>query len=141
MVVCVHRHINDIEDALHASHTVLQVEPHGSESGCRKGNLKEKGIQDYKYSIAIENSSQENYFTEKIIDCLLLWSMPIYWGCPNISNFFPEHSFYEIELEKPQEIHSIIERPIEKKNIEAMKEARNLILNKYNIWAVIESLL
>ena len=102
---------------------------------------KECGIKDYKYSIAIENSSQENYFTEKIIDCLLLWSIPIYWGCPNISSFFPEHSFYNIELENPEEIHSIIERPIEKKNIEAMKEARDLILNKYNIWAVIESLL
>lgn len=102
---------------------------------------KEIGIRDYKYSIAIENSSQKNYFTEKILDCLLLWSIPIYWGCPNISSFFPEHSFYNIELDKPEEIHSIIKRPIEKKNIEAMKEARDLILNKYNIWPVIESLL
>jgi hypothetical protein len=102
---------------------------------------KEDGIKDYKYSIALENSSQLNYFTEKIIDCLLMWTIPIYWGCPNISDFFPQHSFYNIDLDKPQEVLNIIKRPIEKKNIEAMKEARNLILNKYNIWAVIEKLI
>lgn len=40
------------------------------------------------YSIAIESSSEPNYFTEKLIDCLITKTIPIYWGCPNISEYF-----------------------------------------------------
>jgi hypothetical protein len=49
---------------------------------------KEDGLQDYQFSIIIENSNQLNYFTEKIVDCLVVGTIPIYWGCPNISEFF-----------------------------------------------------
>ena len=45
-------------------------------------------FDDFQFSIVIENSQQENYFTEKIIDCLITKTIPIYWGCPNISDFF-----------------------------------------------------
>lgn len=40
------------------------------------------------YSVAIESSGELNYFTEKLIDCLITKTIPIYWGCPNISDFF-----------------------------------------------------
>jgi len=40
------------------------------------------------FHIAIENTSTLNYFTEKIIDCFLFRTVPIYFGCPNINNFF-----------------------------------------------------
>jgi hypothetical protein len=40
------------------------------------------------YSVAIENSSIPNYFTEKLIDCLITKTIPIYWGCPNIDEYF-----------------------------------------------------
>jgi Glycosyltransferase family 10 (fucosyltransferase) C-term len=42
----------------------------------------------FQFSIVIENSRQQNYFTEKIIDCLITKTIPIYWGCPNINEFF-----------------------------------------------------
>lgn len=42
----------------------------------------------FQYAIIIENSKQNNYFTEKIVDCLITKTIPIYWGCPNISDFF-----------------------------------------------------
>ncbi len=42
----------------------------------------------YRYSIVIENSDEPNYFSEKLIDCLLCRSIPIYWGCRNIDMFF-----------------------------------------------------
>jgi len=45
-------------------------------------------FRTYQYSIAIENSKQENYFTEKLIDCFVTKTIPIYWGCPNIAEFF-----------------------------------------------------
>lgn len=45
-------------------------------------------FRDSKFSIVIENTQNMNYFTEKIVDCILLKTIPIYWGCPNISDFF-----------------------------------------------------
>lgn len=50
----------------------------------------DKGVlfDRYQYSIIIENSQQDNYFSEKLVDCLLSKTIPIYWGCPNIGAFF-----------------------------------------------------
>ncbi len=45
-------------------------------------------LQDYEFSIAITNSRIENYFTEILLDCFRLGTIPIFWGCPNISNYF-----------------------------------------------------
>ena len=42
----------------------------------------------FQFSIVIECSQQPNYFTEKLNDCLLKKSIPIYWGCPNIGEYF-----------------------------------------------------
>jgi glycosyltransferase involved in cell wall biosynthesis len=51
-------------------------------------NGKLIGLKDYKYSIAIENGVYKNYFTEKILDCFLTGTIPIYRGCTNILDFF-----------------------------------------------------
>jgi hypothetical protein len=40
------------------------------------------------FGVAIENTSHNGYFTEKILDCFLLKTIPVYWGCSSISNFF-----------------------------------------------------
>lgn len=40
------------------------------------------------FHIAVENSQQKNYFTEKIIDCFASKTVPIYYGCPNIGDWF-----------------------------------------------------
>jgi hypothetical protein len=52
------------------------------------GDSKEPLFLDYQYSVVIENTRQNNYFTEKLLDCLLTKTIPIYYGCPNISNWF-----------------------------------------------------
>jgi hypothetical protein len=40
------------------------------------------------FAIVIENTSHNGYFTEKINDCMLLKSIPLYWGCSNIGDFY-----------------------------------------------------
>jgi hypothetical protein len=52
------------------------------------GGSKLPLFQCMQYSIVIENSRQENYFTEKLLDCLLTRTIPIYYGCPNIQEYF-----------------------------------------------------
>lgn len=49
---------------------------------------KINGLRDYAYSIVVENTKQDYYFTEKLIDCFVTGTIPIYWGCPSIGNFF-----------------------------------------------------
>ena len=44
-------------------------------------------------NICIENTTKNNFFTEKLIDCLLCKSIPIYIGCPNINNYFNTEGF------------------------------------------------
>ncbi|MBF0227515.1 MAG: hypothetical protein HQK76_18875 [Desulfobacterales bacterium] len=47
-----------------------------------------KTLQEYMFSIVIENDISENYFTEKLLNCFAVGTIPIYIGCPNIENFF-----------------------------------------------------
>ena len=51
-------------------------------------DYKEDSLVGYRYSIVIENSKTDNYFTEKLIDCLAVGTIPIYWGCPNLGDYF-----------------------------------------------------
>lgn len=45
-------------------------------------------LKDYAFSLTIENTKKDFYFTEKLIDCFMTGTLPIYWGCPSISKFF-----------------------------------------------------
>jgi len=49
---------------------------------------KLNGLKDYRFSIVVENTKKDFYFTEKLIDCFATGTVPIYWGCPSIGNFF-----------------------------------------------------
>lgn len=49
---------------------------------------KAECLKPYCFSIVIENSISDIYFTEKIIDCFNTGTIPIYWGTPRISDYF-----------------------------------------------------
>ncbi|WP_171133269.1 hypothetical protein [Ruegeria sp. HKCCA6707] len=49
---------------------------------------KSDGLAPYRYSVVIENVRERNYFSEKLTDAILCGTVPIYWGCPNIDDFF-----------------------------------------------------
>jgi len=51
-------------------------------------NEKTEGLKDYRFSIVVENVKMDYYFTEKIIDCFMTGTIPIYYGCPSIDKFF-----------------------------------------------------
>lgn len=74
--------------------------------GIREITGKIEALKDYHFSIAMENGKSKNYFTEKIMDCFLTGTIPIYWGCPNIGDFFDTKGFYIFET--PEELVSII---------------------------------
>ncbi len=49
---------------------------------------KRHAHQPFRFSVVIENSRSSHYFTEKLIDCFLCHCLPIYWGCPEIADYF-----------------------------------------------------
>ena len=51
-------------------------------------NFKIDGLKDYRFSVVIENCKRDYWFTEKLIDCFATGTIPIYWGCPSIGDFF-----------------------------------------------------
>jgi hypothetical protein len=59
----------------------------------RRINNKLDFIKDYKFTIAFENESYPGYTTEKIFEPMLVNSIPIYWGNPNVDLDFNPESF------------------------------------------------
>ena len=49
------------------------------------------------YSVAIESTEEVNYLSEKLIDCLITKTIPVYWGCPNVSDFFDTSYWLNID--------------------------------------------
>jgi len=45
-------------------------------------------LKDYAFSITLENWIQDNYFSEKIMDCFMLGTVPIYMGARDIGKYF-----------------------------------------------------
>lgn len=56
--------------------------------GYKPFTRREDGFEPYQFTVAIENSQQRGYFTEKLIDAFLCDTIPIYWGAPDIADFF-----------------------------------------------------
>jgi len=65
-------------------------------TGCGKPILtKAEGTVDYMFQMAIENSQKQNYFSDKILDCVACGTVPIYWGCENIGDFFDKRGIIQ----------------------------------------------
>ena len=59
---------------------------------------KIEGLASYKATIAIENQIRPDLYTEKLIDPLLAYTVPIYAGAPNVSDYFDLPSAWKIDL-------------------------------------------
>ncbi|MFA6133503.1 MAG: glycosyltransferase family 10 [Phycisphaerae bacterium] len=95
------------------------------------------GLAPYRYSLAIENYSGPDYWTEKLADCYLAWSMPIYYGCTNIETYFPPESMVRIDITRPDvadQIRQTLSSDLWRQRRDAIAEARQLILNKYQLF-------
>tara|TARA_Y100000591_G_scaffold333177_1_gene374361 strand:- start:5277 stop:6158 length:882 start_codon:yes stop_codon:yes gene_type:complete len=86
-------------------------------------------LKDYMFQIAIENVKREFYFTDKILDCVITGTIPIYWGPKNIGNFFNPKGI--LQFNTPDDLKEILNNlnedkyyemlPYVKENYEAAK--------------------
>jgi GR25 family glycosyltransferase involved in LPS biosynthesis len=92
-------------------------------------------LAPYRYSIAFENVRAPWYFTEKLMDCYVCETMPIYVGDPTITNFFPAESLVVIDPDAPdviEQIRSVIQSDAWRRNRDALLEAKRRVLHEYN---------
>lgn len=75
-------------------------------SAFKKIDNKIEALKNYKFSISIENELIAGFFTEKIIDCFLTGTVPIYWGCPGIEEIFDMNGI--IKFESIEELKTIL---------------------------------
>jgi hypothetical protein len=103
------------------------------------------GLITYKYHISIEYCSIRDYWTEKLTDAFLGYSYPFYYGCTNIYDYFLRDSLTEIDIEDFSGSVDIIEKNILEgrfeSSLESLKMGRNLILTKYNLFAMIPEII
>jgi hypothetical protein len=93
-------------------------------------------IAPYKYHIAIENSSVANYWTEKLTDAWIGWSLPIYYGDPTILEQIPDPKGIEIiDIDDTQKALSQIERILRADPYDSRLSA----IKKCRVWAINES--
>ncbi len=95
-------------------------------------------LAPYKYSIAIENTVESDYFTEKISDCFVSLTFPFYYGCPNIKDYFNSQSYELININDFYGACGIIKKIINddnhyKKKLEFLVESKNKIINQYSL--------
>ena len=98
----------------------------------------EEMCRDYLFTIAIENTSHDYYFTEKIINPLINNTVPLYWGCKRVEEYFPKHTIRltgnitrDVII-----IHSVLRNP--NKYIAEYKIDQEMVLNKVNLVKNIE---
>lgn len=106
-------------------------------SGINPIETKEIGLANYCFSFAIENCSEPGYYTEKILDCFLTGTVPIYWGDSMIENifdrngiiFYNEMNYSDITFDK----YNSIKESINNNFIKALEITKtNTINNSIN---------
>ncbi len=102
---------------------------------------KYEALDRYKYSLAIENHIAPGHWSEKIADVLLAEALPFYAGDPNLDKVLPPDSFIRIPINNPTEAIRIVKVAIAnneyEKRLPAIREAKRLLLTKYNMYAQI----
>ena len=101
-------------------------------------------LAPYKYHIVIENSSQLYYWTEKISDCFLAETFPLYYGCTNLSDYFSTEAFLPIDIFNFESAITKIDQLIAENAYEKRKAAlaicKRQVLEEYNLFNYVAQL-
>ena len=58
---------------------------------------KQDALINYKFNLVIENEYSNNWITEKFYDGILTETVPVYYGCKNIKDIYPEDGYILID--------------------------------------------
>lgn len=90
---------------------------------------KAEALDDYMFSIAIENSQDPGYITEKLTDCFITGTVPLYCGAPNYECFYHTKGILPIDIWCIESILAFIEQVILKYGFDIYKELLPSVLS------------
>jgi len=99
----------------------------------------------YDYTFNAENTSEKNYFTEKIIRPILFECVTFYSGCPNVEKFLHPDCYVVLDLKKPSESLEIVTQclldkvHIRRKRV--LSEQKRLLMNDNNTLNIIHNII
>jgi hypothetical protein len=90
-------------------------------------------LADYHYHICIENFFSNDYWTEKLSDPIIARTNPIYLGCQNLKQYFPDN-FILLKDNDMNHNLKIVDEILKKNNHEFyFEKSRILLFEKYNL--------
>ncbi|MCR5255642.1 MAG: hypothetical protein K6D96_06880 [Acetatifactor sp.] len=98
-------------------------------------------LEDYMFSVVLENEISEYYFTEKLLNCMVSMTIPIYSGAMNIGEIFNTEGFIIIDKYSDlAEIAAVVDgctKEIYLSKIDAIKENYEIAKSLVNMDDVI----
>lgn len=98
---------------------------------------KASGLDDFKYTLALENHIGPHHWTEKLSDAFLGYCLPFYDGCTNLDAYFPRDSYIKIDMRDPRaafkEIEAAIQRDAYASALPSIIEARRRVIEEFNL--------
>lgn len=107
---------------------------------------KHVGLDEYYFSIGMENTIQKNYISEKFWDIILTDGIPIYLGCSNISEYISDECYinlndmsFEKMIKKVEEVLVNYEEIYTQRIEYVLNLKQDFFLNSsYNLWEKIK---
>jgi hypothetical protein len=90
---------------------------------------KSEALNDYMFSVTIENDKYETYYTEKLTDCFATGTIPIYWGAPDIGDIFNKDGIIELT---PDFDPKMLTKELYESKIDAVKDNFNRVKELVN---------
>ena len=89
--------------------------------------------KDYMFSIVVQNSCENFYFTEYLIDCLACGTIPIFYGCPKLSEFFDMNGILHFtEFDQILQIIPTLSKELYESKMESIKKNFELAKKYYS---------
>lgn len=102
------------------------------------------GLLPYKYHLVLENTCVNDFWTEKLGDPFLAFCLPLYCGSPNLNKYFPLGSYVPIDImdfeATVMKFEEILNSNLYYESFPMINQARNMILNDYNVFNVLSNI-
>ena len=131
----------DFTQRLSAALPEMEVFGHG----VRDMEDKSEALDPYRYHVAIENQICPHYWSEKLADAFLAFTLPFYCGCPNVSDYFDPESYIPIDIQNLDASLAAMREALAgnayEKRLPAIVEARRKVLDEYNLFSLLHRII
>lgn len=106
---------------------------------------KDNGLLPYKYSFNVENHSEKNYFTEKLIDGILSECLTFYSGCFNAFEYIDPRAYVYLHLSNfdadCQTIQTALREDWHSQRLPYIRQAKKTILHSLQFFPRLERII